>query len=203
MAIKNVVFDLGGVMVKYDPKSFIDEMGYEKEKSEALCDAIFRDRVWTDLDMGVFMTYTDALPAFIERHPDLENEIRTFFNPDWMNVYKLKEETEREIYDWVYDKGLKIYILSNYSADGFTFIKNKYPFFRKASGYVVSAFEKCMKPDPKIYRILLSRYNLVPEESVFIDDIPANIEAARKQGMKGIVFTGVREAKNELLKLGV
>ena len=203
MAIKNVVFDLGGVMVKYDPKAFIDDMGYDKETSEALCEAIFKDRVWHDMDMGIFMKYTDALPEFIQRHPKLENEIKAFFNPLWMNVYELKEDSEKELYDWVYDKGLKIYVLSNYSADGFTYIKNKYPFFKKASGYVVSAFEKCMKPDPKIYQILLDRFNLVPEECVFIDDMPENIEAARKQGMNGIVFTGVEDAKNELRKLGV
>ena len=69
--------------------------------------------------------------------------------------------------------------------------------------YVVSAFEKCMKPDPKIYRILLERFNLVPEQSVFIDDYPQNIEGARKMGMKGIVFTSVPQVKNELIKLGI
>ena len=203
MAIKNVVFDLGGVMVKYDPRSFVTNLGFDKETEDSLCDAIFRDQVWHDLDMGLYMTYTDALPAFISRHPDLEKEIREFFTPNWMNLYELKKDTEKELYDWVYDKGLNIYILSNYSADGFTFIKNKYSFFKKARGYVVSAFEKCMKPDPKIYRILLERFNLVPEQSVFIDDYPENIEGARKLGMKGIVFKGVEDAKNELKKLGV
>ena len=60
-----------------------------------------------------------------------------------------------------------------------------------------------MKPDPEIYRILLERFNLKPEECVFIDDFPKNIEAARKAGMNGIVFTDVKSAKEGLLKLGV
>lgn len=203
MAIRNVIFDLGGVMINYNPAAFIRDMGYDEETCQAVLNAIFYDPVWEDMDMGKYMTYTDALPEFIKRHPDLETPIREFFQPDWMEVYTVKEETERELYDWVHEKGLKIYILSNYAADGFTYISNKYPFFKKSSGHVVSAFEKCMKPDPEIYRILLERFNLKPEECVFIDDFPKNIEAARKAGMNGIVFTDVKSAKEGLLKLGV
>ena len=203
MAIRNVVFDLGGVMVNYNPRAFIDQLGYDRETSEALCNAIFLDPVWADMDKGRYMKFTEALPVFIERHPELEKQIRHFFQPGWMDVYTLKEDTERILYNWVHDRGLDIFILSNYSADGFMYIKGKYDFFRKMRGYVVSAFEKCVKPQPEIYRILLQRYDLRPEETVFIDDMPENVEGARSVGIEGIVFRDAMQAKEELQKLGV
>lgn len=88
-------------------------------------------------------------------------------------------------------------------ADGFTYIKNKYPFFDRISGYVVSAFDHCRKPDEKIYRILLDRYSLKPEESVFIDDVPENVAAAVSAGMKAVLFKGAEETRKSLTELGI
>ena len=203
MAIRNVVFDLGGVLVNYNPRQFIDQLGYDEETSEALCNAIFLDPVWVDMDLGKYESFSDALPVFIERHPELEVQIRHFFEPGWMDVYTLKRQTEQKLFNWVYEKGLDIYILSNYSADGFAYIRKKYQFFEKMKGYVVSAYEKCIKPQPEIYRILLDRYNLKPEETVFIDDVQANIDGARAVGMYGIVFQNVEQARKELENLGL
>ena len=203
MGIRNVVFDLGGVMINYNPRQFIDAMGYDPETSKLLCEAIFLDPVWVEMDMGKYMTYQEALPNFIARHPSLEKEIRTFFSPGWMDVYTLREETERRLYDWVYERGANIYILSNYAADGFEYISRKFPFFSKAKGWVVSAYEKCMKPDPRIYGILLERYGLKAEESVFIDDMKVNVEGAVSVGMEGIVYTGDEHARKALLDLGI
>ena len=203
MAIRNVVFDLGGVMVNYNPREFIEQLGYDKELGDRLCDAIFLDPVWVDMDMGKYMKYTDALPVFIARHPDLEVQIRHFFEPGWMDVYTQKLETEEKLFNWVYEKGLDIYILSNYSADGFQYIMQKYPFFRKMKGYVVSAYEKCIKPQPEIYRILLDRFSLKPQETVFIDDMEKNIEGAKALGMHGIVFKDAMQTREDLEKLGV
>ncbi len=201
MAIRNVVFDLGKVMINYNPRSFIEDLGYGKELGDELCNAIFLDPVWQDMDKGIYMSYEEALPVFIERHPNLEKEIRHFFEPGWMDVYTVKEDTEEILFNWVHEKGLNIYVLSNYSADGFAYIYRKHPFFRKISGYVVSAYEKCVKPDPKIYLTLLERYGLKPEECVFIDDLKANIDGARAVGMEGILFNNPNQAKEELQSL--
>ena len=201
--IRNVVFDLGGVMINYNPRQFIADMGYDDVKGEEVCNAIFYDPVWADMDRGIYTHYTQALPVFIEHHPHLEKDIRAFFHPLWYEVYTKKEETERILYDWVYEKGLDIYILSNFSADGFAYVEKKYPFFKKARGRVVSAYEKCVKPQEKIYRILLERYSLDPEECVFIDDYAENVEGARAVGMNSFVFTGPEEARKTLIRMGV
>lgn len=201
--IRNVVFDLGGVMVNYNPGQFIADMGFEGKYAEELRDAIFYDPLWQDMDIGRFESYEEAVPEFIKHHPHMENDIRRFFQPGWFEVYTLKEETERVLYDWVYDNGCDIYILSNFSMDGFTYVENKYPFFMKSKGKVVSAFEKCIKPQPEIYRILLDRYGLKPEESVFIDDYQVNVDAAISVGMKSIRFVDPEDAKRRLMEMGV
>lgn len=201
--IRNVIFDLGGVMINYNPRQFITDMGYPDSRIEEVCNAIFFDTVWGEMDKGVYANYLDALPVFIEHHPQLEADIRAFFHPLWYEVYTLKEDTERILYNWVYEKGLNIYVLSNFSSDGFEYVEKKYPFFKKAKGYVVSAYEKCVKPEEKIYRILLDRFGLNPEECVFIDDFEDNVKGARDVGMNAVLFTGPEEAKKALIDMGV
>lgn len=200
--IRNVVFDLGGVMINYNPRKYIEDLGYKGEKCDRLCNAIFRDPVWVDMDKGIYMTYEEALDSFVKRHPDLEEDIRFFFKPGWMEVYTVKKDTEEILYNWVAERS-DIYILSNYAADGFSYIWNKYPFFRKAKGGVCSAFEHCLKPEPEIYQILLNRYGLKADETVFIDDIPENVEGAEKVGIHGILFTTAQEVKDRLIELGL
>ena len=201
--IKNAIFDLGGVMINYNPRQFITDMGYPDSRIEEVCNAIFFDPVWGEMDKGVYEDYKEALPVFIEHHPQLEADIRAFFHPLWYEVYTLKEDTERILYNWVYEKGLNIYVLSNFSPDGFAYVEKKYPFFKKAKGYVVSAYEKCVKPEEKIYRILLDRFHLNPEECVFIDDFEVNVKGARDVGMNAVLFTGPEEAKKALIDMGV
>ena len=201
--IRNVVFDLGGVMINYNPRQFIEDLGYHGEYGDEICNAIFLDPVWAQMDAGVYTNYTQALPVFIEHHPHLEKEIRSFFTPDWYEVYTIKRDTERLVYDWVYDKGLNIYIISNFSADGFAYVERKYPFFKKAKGYVISAYEKLVKPQPEIYRLLIDRYSLKADESVFIDDYQVNVDGALAVGMNSILFTGPEDARQKLIAMGV
>lgn len=80
--IRNVVFDLGGVMINYNPRLFTERLGYDMETGDKLCDAISRDPIWTDMDLGKYMTYTEALDVFVSRHPSSGNGDKAFFlNP--------------------------------------------------------------------------------------------------------------------------
>ncbi len=194
--IKNIIFDLGGVLINYNPKEYILKMGYDDEKTEALLNAIFLDSLWLDMDKGIIEDYTEALEFFVKKHPELEFEIRSFFVEGWMEVYGLLKETE-VFYNQLIDEGYKIYILSNYAKDGFAYIEKKYEFLSKADGKIVSSHVKCVKPDLKIYQILLDTYKLIPEESVFFDDKIENIVAANDLGIHGIQFTNLKEAKKQ------
>ena len=95
-------------------------------------------------------------------------------------------------------KGYKLYALTNWSAEKFPWAKENFKFFALFDAMVVSGQEKCIKPFPKIYQILLSRYNLKAEDCIFIDDNIKNVEAARELGFSAIRFTSPQELKNEL-----
>lgn len=100
------------------------------------------------------------------------------------------------------NQGYKLYGLTNWSAYTFdAYVRNTYPVFALLDGMVVSGEEKCIKPDEKIYRILLDRYNLVPAETLFIDDNPANVAGARRLGINAVIFKDAKTLKEELKTL--
>ncbi|NBV42676.1 HAD family hydrolase, partial [bacterium] len=96
-----------------------------------------------------------------------------------------------------------VYILSNFQDSPFDRLVVRHPFLREARGTVVSAKVNMMKPEPDIYHHLIGHYNLTPQETVFIDDRPENIEAAAMFGINGILFQDPAQVRRELIKLGI
>ncbi|MCQ3035172.1 MAG: HAD family phosphatase [Bacilli bacterium] len=185
--IKNVIFDCGGVLTNCVPFEYVKALGLSKEMEEELSNVIYNSKIWEKSDYGMYKTQEDMIEAFVEENPSYEALIRKFFSPGWMMFYypfqigqnfliKLREE------------GYKIYILSNYAAEGFAYCENTYDCFKYIDGKVVSADVGVIKPDPRIYKILLEKYNLNPEECIFLDDRERNCEGARKVGIKSIVY---------------
>ena len=101
------------------------------------------------------------------------------------------------------DKRYSVLALTNWSAETFPIAQKHYDFLTWFEGIVVSGEEKCIKPDPEIYNILLSRYNLIPEATVFIDDNMNNIQAAQALNIHGIHFTSPAELAKDLTRLSV
>ena len=98
-------------------------------------------------------------------------------------------------------EGYRLYGLSNWSSETFPLVKDKYPVFQMLDGIVLSGEERIGKPDLRIYQILLDRYALKPEESVFIDDRLSNIEAGQQLGIHGILFANAQQAKQAFNQL--
>lgn len=148
--IKNVIFDLGNVLINNDPSEYIKALGYSKEKSEALNEAISSDTLWHDKDMGIY-----------ERAKEL---------------------------------GYSIYLLTNYSIDGFAHLESSFDFIREVQGRVVSSHIHLCKPDKRIYELLLDKYDLKASECIFFDDNLANIMAAEELGIQAVLFIDIEEA---------
>ena len=121
----------------------------------------------------------------------------------WIKMMGGQIEGMQEVLESLKAQGYHLYGLTNWSAETFPLISGRYPIFSLLEGYVVSGVEKCMKPQEKIYRILLERYGLKAEESIFIDDNPANIEGGKAVGIDGIVFQTVEQLKEELERIFV
>lgn len=198
--IKNVVFDIGMVLIDFSWRDTMRDCGIEEEKIERIADATVRSSNWNELDRGV-LPESEILEKFVESDPELEADIRKFFSrvTDSMPPFDYSK-------GWLSSlrkRGYKVYLLSNFSNYNFNVNIPRYTFLEETDGKIISYLYKCVKPERKIYEILLSTYNLDPTECVFIDDRADNIEAAKALGFHGIVFKGYDDASaklNELLK---
>ena len=193
--IKNVVFDVGKVLVAFEPIEMMKKLGFDKRTREVVFHAVFGSELWNINDKGT-LTTEELTQGFIENAPEYENEIKLAFEHvgDSIEMFPFAME-------WMEDlkaKGLHLYIISNYGQYTFEQTKQKLEFLPYMEGAIFSYQHKIIKPDLKIYEKLLTDYDLKAEECVFIDDRLENIEAAKKVGYVGIQFFGYEDAKVKL-----
>jgi putative hydrolase of the HAD superfamily len=199
--IKNVVFDLGGVLINYAPVSYLRERGCDAARAALIIREIFGADIWGELDRGAY-TWGEALEIFAKRTGLSLDEITDLLDGRFLESLAIKPETEAFL-DELLRQGYRVYILSNFSKEGFEYVSAKFDFFRRVHGMVISYRVKKIKPEPEIYEILLDKYGLVPGETVFIDDTPKNLDAAELMGFNTILFTDINEVKEKFLELGI
>lgn len=193
--IKNIVFDIGNVLAGFAWEDFYRSFGYSEEMFEKLADATVRSPFWNEMDRGK-LSDEELLEGFIKNDSSIEKEIREVFE----NVEEIIQRFDYAI-PWIRElkeKGYHIYVISNFSRKAHVECIKALDFLAEIDGEILSYQVKLIKPSPEIYQLLCSKYNLKAEECVFIDDLPKNVEAARKEGMKGLIFESLNQAKREL-----
>ena len=185
--IRNIVFDMGMVLLDHDPLlPCIRHAG--RERAQALCDGIFWHPEWMELLDGGVMDEQAYIPRAQSRFedPEMKRLVAEILNDWYLDALYPKSGMEAVQKDLL-DRGFRLYVLSN---AGYSFHKFSYKIkhIDRFSGIMVSAEERLMKPDPAIYRRLCDRFSLEASESLFIDDLPRNIEGAQKAGMNGYCF---------------
>ena len=181
--IKNIVFDIGNVLAGFAWEDFYRSFGYSEEIFEKLADATVRSPFWNEMDRGK-LSDEELLEGFIKNDSSIEKEIREVFE----NVEEIIQRFDYAI-PWIRElkeKGYHIYVISNFSRKAHVECIKALDFLEEIDGEILSYQVKLIKPSPEIYQLLCSKYNLKAEECVFIDDLPKNVEAARKEGMKGL-----------------
>jgi len=194
MSIKNIVFDLGRVLIKFEPKEYI-EQNVPEEKREDFYNGIFGSTEWLMLDRGT-LSYEDAKKIFKERVPGADKQIDRLFDVDLFEILQPIEENVK-LLSKLKEK-YNLYILSNFHQPAFEHIFKKYDFFRLFDGHTVSCYYYLLKPEKEIYDTLIDKFNLIPEETVFIDDTKVNIDACEKEGIRGIHLPDYTELKQKL-----
>ena len=188
MMIKNIIFDMGRVLVEFYPEDFLTKEGItDKEERELLLREIFHHEDWTNMDAGI-MSEQEMYDEAVKRIPEHLHQTAHNLIFDWNDPIipvKGMEDFVRECKE----KGYGIYLLSNASVAKPVYWL-RIPGHQYFDGTVVSALEKIMKPDIRIYQILLDRYGLKAEECLFIDDVARNIKGAEKAGIRGYLFDG-------------
>ena len=196
--IRNFVFDMGKVIIRFDPEAFMDRSCISDEEDRKMIrEKIYGSDLWIQMDMG----YLDEKKMCEIVKPLFPEHLQDYL-PDLIAGWCDPIETIDGMDELVFDlkrQGYGIYLLSNASV----MQREYWPNVACSSafdGVVVSAFEHVMKPEEDFYRILLDRYDLKAEECVFIDDRKNNVEAAEKLGMTGVVFDGDALKLKETIK---
>ncbi len=198
--IKNIIFDLGNVLLKFKPEEFLLQFLSDKEYIKQFITKITRSKLWLDLDRG-YESLENAEIIFQSKYPEEKELISLFFN-HWMEMLIPIEENINILLD-LSESGYKTYILSNYIKEAFKFVKDKFDFFTLFDGQIISGEEKVIKPEKAIYESLLRRYHLIPEESLFIDDVLFFLKPAKKLGISTIWNRPHTDLRKELKKFNV
>jgi len=197
--IKNIIFDIGNVLVYYKPIEFLSKK-YPQEDVLFLFSAIFDTQEWLELDKGT-KTETEVLRIFIERNPEREAILRDVML-DLCSIFAPIESTVK-ILNLLKARGYNLLYLSNISHQIYACIFKKYDFFNNFDGGIISAKLNMMKPDAEIYQSLLSKFNIKPEESIFIDDTIQNTLAAEQLGFLTIHLSTPETLIDDLAEFGI
>lgn len=193
--IKNIVFDIGNVLVDYCWRDHIARFGFQGEILERIGRAMMLNPVWNEMDRGVW-TNDQLLYGFISSDPEIEQEIRLVFS-DISTIVRERPGSA----DWIRSlkaEGYQTYYLSNYSERAKKEAADQLSFLKELDGGVMSYVVQQIKPDAEIYQTLLDKYELIPEETVFLDDSALNIAAAVRLGIHGIQVFSQEQAKQDL-----
>lgn len=182
--IKNIIFDLGNVIFKWDPDIVLQHFAQNEEEAKLLKEYIFASEEWKLLDRG-FINNDEAIEIIQNRLPDqYSNLIKTILH-EWYKFQPINEDTVK-VAKGLKEKGYKIYVLSNLAIETYEYFK-VIDFFKLCDGVVISAHEKIVKPNKEIFVTLLERYNIKAKECLFIDDDDTNksIHTANNIGILG------------------
>lgn len=184
--IKNIVFDLGGVLVNWDPLHLYRKIFETEDHAVA-----FLEKVCTydwNLEQDRGRTLRAATDLKIKEFPEYESEIRAYYDR-WTEMFDGTIPENVQVLEFYRQHpAYRIYALTNWSRETFSIALKLFPFFGHFDGVVVSGEEGVIKPDPVIYRTLLNRFGLKAEECVFIDDRLENVEGARSLNFHGIHY---------------
>jgi 2-haloacid dehalogenase len=199
-AVSSVVFDIGGVLLEWDPRHvYRDVFDNEAEMERFLTEVCSRE--WhEDNDRGV--RYAESCAALAARFPNYASEIHMWGERTEEMIVGTIAGTV-EILAELQAAGVRCYGLTNMEAETYPVRYERYGFLRSLAGTVVSAQEGVIKPDPEIFRRLFERFALVPGETVFVDDAERNIATARALGMETVLFTSPDRLRAELVALGL
>ena len=196
--IRNIVFDISNVLDQFRFKEFLAEKGFDGPMIKRIIKASAMTPYWTEYEKGK-LTYDEAIDAFAGTDPEIKDELHKAY--DSCSGIMGKYDYTQGWIKTLKEGGFKLYCITNFTPAGYEQCYDCISFVEEFDGCVFSFREGVAKPDPEIYKRLLKRYDLKPEECAFIDDTEENVISARKLGMAGIVFTGYEDAAAKLAEI--
>jgi 2-haloacid dehalogenase len=197
MAIDTIIFDFGGVLVDWDPKHVYQHLFTEPEKMHWFLENICNEDWNIEQDRG--RSLEEGTNILLRQYPEHDALIRTFYGR-WAEMLRGEIRGTVEILHELKRK-YPVYGLTNWSDETFPIALERYDFFKVFDGIVVSGREKMIKPDKKFFQLILDRYHLKAENSVFIDDNIKNIRSASEMGFHTIRFESPEKLRERLISM--
>lgn len=196
MEIKAIIFDLGGVLIDWNPAYLFDKMFEEEEKKQHFFQNICTSDWNEEQDAG--RPIKEATELLVQQHPEWKEHIEAYYGR-WTEMLGGPIDGTVEIFRQLKEQNkYRFYALTNWSAELFPIALERYQFLHWFDGRVVSGEEKMRKPFPQFYQLLLNRFGLKPSEVLFIDDNLRNIKAAEQIGIPSIHFTNPAQLQQQL-----
>lgn len=200
--IDTIVFDLGGVLVDWNPVYVYKEV-YNGDMQKANW---FLNNVCTsewNIEQDAGRTIKEAVKLKVSEFPEYKTEIQLYYE-QWHRMFSGPIKENVALFDrFTLNERYSVYALTNWSAEKWQEALKLFPFFNNFDGHIVSGQEKTRKPFDKIYHILLERFALVPEQTLFIDDNKENVTAAQNNGLQGIHYKEHSQLLKDLKALGI
>ena len=194
----NVIFDLGMVLISWDPRHVYRKIFNDDAKMEWFLENICTGAWNLEQDRG--RSFADAVKLLSETHPDYASEIAAY-DEQWHHMVPGAISGCVDILETLHKNGTPLYAITNWNQDKFRETRLRFPFLNLFRDIVVSGDEKLIKPDPAIYELSLKRNKLKAAECLFIDDSLKNVKGAEAVGMKAHHFTTPEKLKAELKSL--
>lgn len=201
MKIDTIIFDLGGVLIDWNPRYLYRKILKDEKEMDWFLNNICTP-AWNDEQDGG-RSFEEATNDLVNKFPEWEHAIRAWYGR-WQETIKgpvdgtvtiLRNLKESDQY--------RLYALTNWSAETFPWALDNFEFLHWFEGIVVSGIEKSRKPFPEIYKLLFNRYNVDPSSALFIDDNKANIAAAKTLGLNTILFQSPEQLKADLINMKI
>jgi epoxide hydrolase-like predicted phosphatase len=191
----NIIFDLGNVVLNWEPIKMISDIFPDMESREKIVTGLLKHADWGELDRGT-LSYEKVIERAHKRTNVSQTKIRELLDEVPKSLTPKPETLElvRELKKHKH----KLYVLSNMFSEAADYLENNYSFWDLFDGIVFSARIKLIKPSPEIYHYILRKFNLVPEETIFLDDLRDNVAAAIREGMIGIHLKTIEQVRAEL-----
>ena len=194
-AIEAVAFDLGGVLIDWDPRYLYRKLLTDEAAVEEFLATVCTPEWNAELDRG--RPFAEGVAELVERHPEHAAAIAAY-HERWPEMLAGDLPGTVEVLAELRAAGVPLYALTNWSAETFAITRGRFEWLDWFDGLLVSGEERMTKPDPAFFRLLLDRFGLDPGATVFVDDSEANVAAARELGIDAVRFTGPDQLRREL-----
>jgi 2-haloacid dehalogenase len=195
--LDTVVFDLGGVLIDWDPRHLYRELFADEDEMESFLAEVCSMDWHRRFDAG--RPIADGIAELVDRHPDHEAMIRAY-GDRWQDMFAGEVPGSVAVLEELGAAGVRLLAITNWPGETFPAARERFPFLGRFEGVVVSGDEGVTKPDPRLFGILMDRHGVDPSGSLFVDDAPANVEAAAALGFATERFTDASALRARLVR---